>query len=32
VLTQWAEKTEPEARKQAQAENPKLINYGKKKR
>ena len=32
VLTQWAEKAEPEARKKAQAENPKLINYGKKKR
>ena len=32
VLSQWAEKAEPEARKQAQAENPKLINYGKKKR
>jgi len=26
------EKVEPEARKRAQAENPKLINYGKKKR
>lgn len=32
VLTQWAEKAEPEARQRAQAENPKLINYGKKKR
>jgi hypothetical protein len=31
VLTDWAEKSEPEARKRAQAENPKLINYGKKK-
>ena len=30
VLTDWAEKVEPEARKRAQAENPKLINYGKK--
>jgi hypothetical protein len=32
VLTDWAEKSEPQARKEAQAENPKLINYGKKKR
>jgi hypothetical protein len=32
VLTDWAEKSEPEARKRAQSENPKLINYGKKKR
>ena len=32
VLTEWGEKTEPEARKRAQAENPKLISYGKKKR
>ena len=32
ALTEWAEKTEPEARKRAQAENPKLISYGKKKR
>ena len=32
VLSEWAEKAEPEARKQAQTENPKLINYGKKKR
>ena len=31
VLTDWAEKSEPEARKHAQAENPRLINYGKKK-
>lgn len=31
VLTDWAEKSEPEARKRAQVENPKLINYGKKK-
>jgi len=30
VLTDWAEKVEPEGRKRAQAENPKLINYGKK--
>jgi hypothetical protein len=30
VLADWAEKSEPEARRQAQAENPKLINYGKK--
>jgi len=30
VLTDWAEKAEPEARKRAQAENPKLIHYGKK--
>ena len=32
VLTDWAEKSEPEMRKRAQAQNPKLINYGKKKR
>lgn len=32
VLTDWAEKAEPQARKRAQEENPKLINYGKKKR
>ena len=32
VLTDWAQKAEPEIGKQAQAENPKLINYGKKKR
>ena len=31
VLTDWAEKSEPEARQQAQAENPKLVHYGKKK-
>lgn len=31
VLTEWAEKSEPDARQQAQAENPKLIHYGKKK-
>lgn len=31
VLTDWAEKAEPEARRQAQAQNPKLTNYGKKK-
>jgi hypothetical protein len=31
LLTDWAEKAEPEARRKAQAENPKLINYGKKK-
>lgn len=31
VLTDWAEKAEPEARRQAQAENSKLIHYGKKK-
>lgn len=31
VLTDWAEKSEPNARRQAQAENPKLIDYGKKK-
>lgn len=30
VLTDWAEKSEPEMRKRAQAENPKLIHYGKK--
>lgn len=32
VLTDWAEKSEPEMRQRAQAENPQLINYGKKKR
>lgn len=32
VLTDWAEKSEPEARQRAQAENPSLIHYGKKKR
>lgn len=32
ILSDWAEKAEPEARKRAQAENAKLINYGKKKR
>jgi hypothetical protein len=32
VLTDWAEKSEPAARQRAQAENPKLIHYGKKKR
>ena len=31
VLTDWAEKSEPEACQQARAENPKLIRYGKKK-
>jgi hypothetical protein len=31
ILTDWAGKSEPEMRKRAQAENPKLINYGKKK-
>jgi hypothetical protein len=31
VLTDWAEKSERAARDQAQAKNPKLINYGKKK-
>jgi hypothetical protein len=31
VLTDWAEKSEPEARHLAQAQNPKLIQYGKKK-
>lgn len=31
TLTDWAEKAEREARRQAQAENPKLIHYGKKK-
>jgi hypothetical protein len=30
VLTDWAEKAEPRFRAQAQAENPKLIDYGKK--
>ena len=32
VLTDWAEKAEPQARQRAQAQNPKLISYGKKKR
>lgn len=32
VLTDWAEKSELEARQRVQAENPKLIRYGKKKR
>ena len=31
VLKDWAEKAEPEFRQQAQAGNPKLIDYGKKK-
>jgi hypothetical protein len=31
VLSEWAEKAEPEARRKAQADNPKLTNYGKKK-
>jgi hypothetical protein len=30
VLKDWAEKAEPQFREEAQAENPKLINYGKK--
>jgi hypothetical protein len=30
LLTDWAEKAEPQFRQQAQAGNPKLINYGKK--
>ena len=30
VLKDWAEKAEPQFRVQAQAENPKLIDYGKK--
>jgi len=30
LLTDWAEKSEPDARRRAQAENSKLINYGKK--
>ena len=30
VLKDWAEKAEPKFRTQAQAENPKLIDYGKK--
>lgn len=30
MLTDWAEKSELDARQQAQAENPKLSNYGKK--
>mgnify|MGYP001585040574 FL=1 len=30
VLTDWAQKAEPDARRQAQAENAQLINYGKK--
>jgi len=32
VLNDWAQKSEPQARQRAQSENPKLINYGKKKR
>lgn len=32
VLTDWAERAEPMARQRAQAQNPKLIRYGKKKR
>jgi len=32
VLTDWAEKSELSARDQAQAKNPQLIHYGKKKR
>src|SRR5258708_18139981 len=31
VLTDWAERSEPDARQRAQAENPKLSHYGKKK-
>lgn len=31
VLRDWADKSEPQARRQAQEQNPKLINYGKKK-
>jgi len=30
LLTDWAEKSEPEARLKAQQKNPDLINYGKK--
>lgn len=30
VLTDWAQKAEPDARRQAQAQDAKLINYGKK--
>jgi len=30
VLKDWAEKAEPQFRQQAQADNPKLIDYGKK--
>ena len=30
VLTDWAKKAEPDARRQAQAENAQLIHYGKK--
>ena len=30
VLTDWAQKAEPDARRQAQAENAQLIHYGKK--
>jgi hypothetical protein len=30
VLKDWAEKAEPQFRQEAQAENPKLIDYGKK--
>ena len=32
TLADWAEQAEPQARQRAQAENPKLIHYGKKKR
>ena len=32
VLTDWAEKSEQEMRQRERTENPKLINYGKKKR
>lgn len=32
VLTDWAQKSEPQMRQAAQSENRKLINYGKKKR
>jgi len=31
VLTDWAEKAEPQARQRARAGNPKLIHYSKKK-
>jgi hypothetical protein len=30
ILNDWAEKSEPHARQKAQAQNPKLIQYGKK--
>jgi hypothetical protein len=30
VLSDWAEKSEPQACQKAQAENPRLIKYGKK--